>query len=592
MAKQNDQTKAGAAAQNQPTGEQDKDTLLIWDKEQQLLSALAHVEKNGKLRLVPTDKNNEFLRINPSDNWFESFVHNFYSQLEDPTRFTLLRIKQYEYDDPLTQAAMKDLRKGEITPVVEEFMKKYGVTPDDIHNINQQKTEKMAKQANNQNTGVVEDQQPPRYRFNENMIDWDTLKERGLSREYLEQKGLLEGMMKGYKTNQLVPVSMNMEGATFRGDARLSFRQEDSGRTVLNVHMLRKQPELDRPFMGHIFSEQDKRNLLNLDPEKDTGQNMGRVVPLKSRNGDMVDSFISIDKMTNEIIALPVERAIIRDEISGVKLSDHEKNELREGRAVYIEGMTSKKGTEFNASIQINADRRGIEYIFPKQLKFEYGQEIGKVKLTNNEVDTLNSGRAILVEDMVSKNGNQFSSYIKRDEVSGRLSYTNYNPDVPGEIYVPKEINGVKVTPEERQQLREGKPIYLQDMTSFRGEDFSSYVRLDLQTGRPEYSHTLEGFDEKRRFEIPREVFGVTLSARQRADLQDNKAVLIEGMKGYGGKEFSQYAKLNQAGNKINYFDYNPDVKRDNSQKASQAPAVKQAEETKQSKRKGKGQSM
>ena len=41
------------------------------------------------------------------------------------------------------------------------------------------------------------------------MINWEELKNFGLSREYLMERGLLDQMLKGYKTNQVVPISMN-----------------------------------------------------------------------------------------------------------------------------------------------------------------------------------------------------------------------------------------------------------------------------------------------------------------------------------------------------------------------------------------------
>lgn len=570
-----------------PTDQQVKELLLILDKEKLLLSGLAKVEKDGKLKTVPADNrhNNEFLRINPTDYWLEVFAKNFWSQLKDPTKFGLIKLKESDLEDPLVKQAMQDISEGKITKAAAQFMEKYELKPQ---NINQQNSKEMAKQNQNQDRSAVEDSQPSKYRYNENMVDWDSLKDYGLSREYLEQKGFLDPMLKGYKTNELVPVNMNMGAASFRGDARLSFRQDNEGRVTLNVHALKQHPEFSKPFMGHNFSDEDKKNLLNLDPEKNTGNNMGRVAPLRSRSGEYVDSLISLDKMTNEIVAVPVSQAFIPDEVSGVKLTDQEKADLREGKAIFVDSMTSKAGNDFNAHVQYNAERRGIEYLFPKQLKMEYGQELGKVKLSNHQIDALNSGKAIFVEDMVAKSGNQFSSYIKRDEVSGKLAYTRNNPDNPGEIFVPKEISGVKVNPEEREQLREGRPIFLNDMTNSRGEDFSSWVKLDLQTGVPQYSKTMDGFDQRQEFKIPVEVFGVTLTAKQRADLQDGKAVMIEGMKGYGGKEFSQYAKVNQSGNKLNFFNDNPDAKRTQSQRSTQTATVKKAEEQKQDKKQDK----
>ena len=50
-------------------------------------------------------------------------------------------------------------------------------------------------------------------------------------------------------------------------------------------------------------------------------------------------SFVSIDRLTNDIIALSADRVRIPDEIKGVKLTDEQKKELSEGRSIYVEGI-------------------------------------------------------------------------------------------------------------------------------------------------------------------------------------------------------------------------------------------------------------
>jgi len=177
------------------------------------------------------------------------------------------------------------------------------------------------------------------------------------------------------------------------------------------------------------------------------------------------------------------DSVFIPNEIKGVKLDEYEKNDLREGKAVYIEGMMSDKGKEFSAHIQINADRRGIEYIFDNDRLFNR-QEIGGVKLSDKQVEDLNAGKAIFVEDMKRKDGEVFSSFVKLDEGSGKPVYTRYNPDTPEgdrEIYVPKEMGGVPLTADDRQQLREGKAVFIENMTNRKGEEYSSFVKLDLE---------------------------------------------------------------------------------------------------------------
>lgn len=561
------------------------DIVLVLDKMELLIQAVSEINKNGKYSTVPADKEhqNSFLKIDRYATFFENFLKNFWSQLKDPTHFGLFTMKEEEFDKPEVKQAIEDLAAGKKTNAVEEFLKKYEITPKNQteQSINNQNSEEMAKKNQTQQPVVEanDQQQNNQYRYNESMINWDQLKNFGLSREYLQERGLLDSMLKGYKTNQLVPINLNFGSAVLRTDARLSLQQSNTGEVVLAIHGIRKQPELERPYFGHIFSEEDKKNLL------ETG-NMGRVVELKGRNGEYIPSFISLDKMTNEVVAMRAENVYIPNEIKGVQLTDQEKNDLREGKKVYIEGMTAKSGNEFNAHIQVSAERRGIDFIFENDRIFNR-TALGGVELTKQQIEDLNAGKAIFVEDMQRKDGELFSSYVKLDEATGRPNYTRYNPDSPEgarEIYIPKEIGGVKLTAEEQKDLREGRPIFLNDMVNNRGEEFSSFIKADLETGRLMYSRTPDGFEERAKFEIPKEIFGAKLSGQQRADLQSGKSVLVEGMKGFDGKSISQYVKLNSNQNKLDFYNENPDRNRN----ASQRNVVAE----KQEKRQSKGQSI
>lgn len=561
------------------------DIVLVLDKMELLIQAVSEINKSGKYSTVPADKEhqNSFLKIDRYATFFENFLKNFWSQLKDPTHFGLFTMKEEEFDKPEVKQAIEDLAEGKKTKAVEEFLKRYEITTKNQteQSINNQNSEAMAKKNQTQQPVVEanDQQQNNQYRYNESMINWDQLKNFGLSREYLQERGLLDSMLKGYKTNQLVPINLNFGSAVLRTDARLSLQQSNTGEVVLAIHGIRKQPELERPYFGHIFSEEDKKNLL------ETG-NMGRVVELKGRNGEYIPSFISLDKMTNEVVAMRAENVYIPNEIKGVQLTDQEKNDLREGKKVYIEGMTAKSGNEFNAHIQVSAERRGIDFIFENDRIFNR-TALGGVELTKQQIEDLNAGKAIFVEDMKRKDGELFSSYVKLDEATGRPNYTRYNPDSPEgarEIYIPKEIGGVKLTAEEQKDLREGRAIFLNDMVNNRGEEFSSFIKADLETGRLMYSRTPDGFEERAKFEIPKEIFGAKLSGQQRADLQSGKSVLVEGMKGFDGKSISQYVKLNSNQNKLDFYNENPDRNRN----ASQRNVVAE----KQEKRQSKGQSI
>lgn len=559
--------------------EQMSDIVFILDKMELILQAVSKIEKNGRHETVPADSRhrNSFLKIDRYADVFESFFKNLWSQLKDPTRFGILSVKERHLDNPDVRQAIEDIAAGKKTDAVEEFLKKYEITPkgEKQENINNQNVEKMAKKQNNQeevqmSPREVHAQQQPAAgeqpqrapRYNESMIDWEQLKLFGVSREYLVERGLLDQMLRGYKTNQMVPITMNFGSAVLRTDARLSFQQSVNGPIVLAIHGMRQKPDLDRPYFGHIFSDDDKKNLL------ETG-NMGRVVELKSRTGEQVPSFISIDKLTNEVVAMKAENVFIPDEIKGVKLTEQEKNDLREGKAVYLEGMKSQAGNEFSANIQVSAERRGIEYIFENDKVFNR-QELGGVKLSKQQIEDLNLGKTIFVEDMKRKDGEYFSSFVKLDPQTGRPAYTRYNPDTPEgarEIYIPKEINGVKLTGEERDNLREGRTIFLNGMVSRKGEEFSSFIRADLETGRLSYAKTMDGFELREQFKIPAEIWGHTLSATERAQLQDGKAVLIDGLKGYDGKTFAQYVRANFNTGRLDYYNEDPTRKRDASQR-------------------------
>ena len=570
--------------------EQMSDIVFILDKMELILQAVSKIGKDGKYSTVPADKehSNSFLKIDRYANMFENFVKNFWSQLKDPTRFGILSVKADTLDSPEVKQAIEDLAAGKQTKAVEDFLKKYEIVPRDKENqsINPKNQEEMAKKNETQQQATQGDgTQQPKYRYNESMINWEELKNFGLSREYLMERGLLDQMLRGYKTNQVVPISMNFGSAVLRTDARLSFQQSVGGPIVLGIHGIRQKPELERPYFGHIFSEEDKKNLL------ETG-NMGRVVELKGRNGEYIPSFISIDKLTNEVVAMRAENAYIPQEIKGVKLTDQEINDLREGKKVFIEGMISNNGKEFDAHIQVNAERRGIEYIFENDKLFNR-QSLGGVELTKQQIEDLNAGKAIFVEGMERKDGELFSSYVKLDEATGRPSYTRYNPDSPEgarEIYIPNEIGGVKITAEEQQQLREGKVIFLNDMVNRKGEEFSSFIKADLETGRLSYSRTPDGFEQRAEFKIPEKVWDVKLTRNQRADLQSGKAVLVEGIKGYDGKTISQYVKANFNQGRLDFYNENPDRKRDASQRNVVANAQKQGQE--QAGRKSKGASI
>ena len=125
--------------------------------------------------------------------------------------------------------------------------------------------------------------------------------------------------------------------------------------------------------------------------------------------------------------------------------------------------------------------------------------------------------------------------------------------------------------------------IFLNGMVNRRGEEFSSFIKADLETGRLSYSRTPDGFDQREEFKIPAKVWDVELTRKQRADLQSGKAVLVEGIKGYDGKTISQYVKANFNQGRLDFYNENPDRRRDASQRNVVSATQRQGEENRQS---------
>ena len=581
----------GTATEEKPYVEQFSELLMVHNKNDPKagLGVVSQVDEKGNYRTVPPDRKHEnsFLKFDRNSSILENFIRNFWRQFKEPTHFRLLRMTYNDYKR--NRQALDDLAKGKQTDAVKEFLKHYEIRPrkqEEQQNTNEKENESMAKkqqpqpeqqqqpqQQPEQLTQVEQaaqgmegqpagEQQSPVYRYNENMIDWEALGKVGISKEMLEQSGALDGMLRGYKTNKTIPLTLNIDGVlTAKLDARLSFISNE-GQVVLGVHGIRKEPELSRPYFGHNFTEEEKKSL------RETG-NLGHPVDLNLRGGDYEKCLVSIDRNTNELVAVRQEHVFIPNIVKGVTLDPDEIEKLKNGEPIFVDGMTSAKGKEFSATLQYSAERRGIEFIFPKDQGFNQ-QTLGGVQLSPNQLKMLTEGHTILVEDMKRTNGELFSAFVTLDSVTGKPTYTRSNPET-GEIYIPKEICQTPLTPEDRETLRKGGTVYLENMINRQGQEFSSFVRLNMTTGYPQYSRTPDGFNEQQVPKIPAEVYGHVFTAQEKADLQDGKAILVSGLKGRGGQEFSTYMKVSPNTGALNFFQENPDRPRNTRQQAAQA---------------------
>ena len=262
----------------------------------------------------------------------------------------------------------------------------------------------------------------------------------GVSRESLEKGKQLDDLLQ-YRKTQLIPISIKIGEVSIRTDARLSLRASGDGMFIPVVHAIRKEPQLEREFFGHTFTDEDKKAL------KETG-NLGRTVELTfPGSNEPTRSFVSIDRLTNDIIALSADRVRIPDEIKGVKLSDEQKKELSEGKSIYVEGMTSKTGKHFNANLQFNADKRSIEFRFgsPKQgqrqRQVPEGQEqteqqelrvpqkmLGR-DISPEEQAKLKAGQTVYMTGLIDKKGEPFNAYVRANFEKNKFDFLKWNPD-------------------------------------------------------------------------------------------------------------------------------------------------------------------
>lgn len=404
--------------------EQLSDILLVLDKDKMKIQAVKSIDKNGKMETVdPTKKNqNQFMRVDKHGDFFSNFFSNFISQLKNPTNFSFFKVPE-----PIAVEKAKEMQKqvDKPTPEGEKVMKEHEIKTDTQENNKQENKNDMATAQTTPETSE--------YRYKPEQIDWDTMKNLGLSKEYLEKRNLLDPLLRGFKTNELVPVGINLGGSILRTDARLSLQQGEGGNVIVAIHGIKKEPNLHFEFFGHKFTDEDKKNLL------ETG-NMGRVVNLiNSKTGELIPSIISVDRLTNELIALKTDFIKIPDEIKGVKLNEKQKQTLMEGKPLQLDGMISKKGTEFSATVQFNADKRYVEFMFDRSNSNQQAQSRGQnnqqsqpqeaprtfrgKELTDEQHKDFKAGQTVYIDGLRDKKGQPYQGYITFNRETGKTNF-------------------------------------------------------------------------------------------------------------------------------------------------------------------------
>ena len=377
------------------------------------LSVVSNIDEKGMLKTSPAEEVNQgnFLKFNSRDGLLKNFMENFLKQFNKPKHWGLYKVLADNVGQGIEN--LKTMLQNKQNPDNQQKIKDIQLNFEDY--LPQQK-----------NATAI----------NPERVDWKMLETLGLSKEKLEQSGELDKILNWQKTN-LLPIAIPVGDITIHTEARLAFRTDEEGKISLAVHSLRKEPQLDFPYMGHKFSNEEKETLLA------TG-NLGKTIEVMPKNGEPFSAYISIDPQTNELIALRADRISIPQEIKGVTLSDGQYKDLVEGKAVKVEGMTSKNGKSFDATLQVNAEKKGIEFFFGNRTTLQerkvQNQDLGQshegvphklcgLELSYKQREALDNGRTLYLKNMVDKEGNPFNAYVRMDKEQNRPRFYKWNPD-------------------------------------------------------------------------------------------------------------------------------------------------------------------
>lgn len=321
------------------------------------------------------------------------------------------------------------------------------------------------------------------YLIDESRINWSELKIfYGIDRQTLEASGDLEKMLNGGKSS-LMAVSPIIAGERFEIEARLSFKEMSDGTMGLVPHTIRKEPKLDEGFMGVAFTPEDKENLKN-------SGNLGRVAEVVDKEtGEIIPSYISIDRLTNEIEAIPVKDVPITSRIGRTEFTEHEISELRAGRAIPNKEIVLSDTRKFKATLQVNVERGGVEFV-PRQAKPNQSQNRRqRTSGQNTRQHAQPQQQQQNTPPPAPQNAQQTAQPASQTDGEQKPKAYNYRwVDENGNIRAPKTMGGVPLTAEQQKTFSEGKAILVKDMKrDGKGEPYTAYVKYNFEAGKPKY---------------------------------------------------------------------------------------------------------
>ena len=292
-------------------------------------------------------------------------------------------------------------------------------------------------------------------------VDWKELERFGVKKENLSEKDM-KALMNYGKTN-LVTVNPTFGGDSYELQARLSFQKTEDGKMKLAPHFVRHEPRLDVPYNGYTFTDEDKQAL------KQTG-NLGRLVDVAdTKTGEMRPSYISIDRLTNEIVDIPASKVRIPDRIGLTELLKPEQDILRAGLALPKE-VTLKNGRKFEAVLQVSAEKRDVEFV-PEHLWQGQSQRRG-----NGQEKKQKSQETPDTPGQQQKEAGSQENGQRRNR-----SWTNED----GSIRPIGKWKDDKFTEQQKADYVAGKVVVLANAKDDQGQPCTKYLKFDREKGRP-----------------------------------------------------------------------------------------------------------
>ena len=448
----------------------EKDVLVVRDEKTGEISVVAGLNADGTPKRTPAKAENaqSFLQFDRHGDVLDNFFKNFFRQCKEPSRFGFYRVAADQADkllevikdllkDPDGNKEMLAPHKVDTSGYEKKVQEEQAAEKPEQKQEEPKKQEEM-EQKNEQNQESPQQTQGNRgYQpIDESKINWQELEEKwGVRRDDLEKSGDLTKML-NYGKSDLVRVSPNFGGEAFELDARLSFKKDSEGNVSLVPHFIRKEQKLDE-YKEHKFSDEDRKNL------RETG-NLGRVVDIVDREtGEIIPSFISIDRKTNEITDIPANKVRIPERIGKTEITKQEQDMLRAGLPVRDKLIERKDGRKFVTTLQVNVEQRGVEFV-PGTGRSPRAAQAQEAK--NNPIQ----GQAQDAENAAAiQNGQRRNSWTNAD----------------GSIRPISKWSGVEFTEQQKADYVAGKAVKLENVTDKQGFHATMYIRFNPEKGRP-----------------------------------------------------------------------------------------------------------